>query len=132
MGFSYRQCISELIYTLIICQINILIAIITLSQYSINLAKTHYVVVKYLCIYLNAIKQDGLTYCKTELQLDLLYTPDPRTTSDENTLRIFELQHNTLKIIGACNATWALDYKHRRSMGGVVIMLAGVAVYYQT
>ena len=35
MGFSYRQCIGELIYALTICIIDISIAIITLSQHSL-------------------------------------------------------------------------------------------------
>ena len=57
---------------------------------------------------------------------------DPKTISDESILRKFEQQHNALEIVGACDATWASDRKHRRSMGGIVMMLAGAAVYYRT
>ena len=64
--------------------------------------------------------------------MDLPYESDPITILDDNTLRKFELQHNALKIVGVCDATWASNRKHRRSMGGIVMMLAGAAVYYQT
>ena len=132
MGFSYRQCIGELIYALTICRVDISIAVITLSQHAINPAKIHYDAVKHVFLYLNATKKVGLTYWRTEQRLDLPYEPDPVTISDDNVLRKFELQHNALEIVGACDATWASDRKHRRSMGGIVMMLAGAAVYYRT
>ena len=62
MGFSYRQCIGELIYALTICRVDISIAVITLSQHSINPAQIHYEVVKHIFLYLNATKKIGLTY----------------------------------------------------------------------
>ena len=46
MGFSYLQCIGELIYALTIYRINISIAVITLSQHSNNPAQIHYEAVK--------------------------------------------------------------------------------------
>ena len=33
---------------------------------------------------------------------------------------------------GSCDTTWASDRTERRSMGGIVMMLAGAAVYYRT
>ena len=42
MGFSYQQCIGELIYAFTICRIDISIAIITLSQDSLGPAEIHY------------------------------------------------------------------------------------------
>ena len=41
MGYSYQQCIGKLIYALTICRIDISIAIITLSQHSLNPAEIH-------------------------------------------------------------------------------------------
>ena len=87
MGFSYRQCIGKLIYALTICWIDISIAIITLSQHSLNPAEIHYKAVKNLFVYLNSTKQDGLTYWRTELRLDLPTKPDPVTISKESTLK---------------------------------------------
>ena len=62
MGFSYRQCIGELIYALTICCIDISIAVITLSQHSLNPAEVHYEAVKRLFAYLNNTKRNVLTY----------------------------------------------------------------------
>ena len=130
MGFSYRQCIGELIYALTICRIDISIVVITLSQHAINPAKIHYEAVKHVFLYLNATKKVGLTYWRTQQQMDLPYKSDPITISNDNTLQKFKSQHNALEIVGACDATWASNRKHRRSMGGIAMMLAGVAIYY--
>ena len=116
MGFSYRQGIGELIYALTICRIDISIAIIILSQHSINLAKIHYEAVKHLLVYLNATEQDRLTHWRTELNKDLPYASDPWIISDESLSQKCELQH-ALEAVGTCDATWASDHKHRRSMG---------------
>ena len=109
MGFSYRQCIGELMYALTICRIDISIAIITLTQYSINPAKIHYEAVKHTFVYLNATRRDGLTYWRTEQRIDLPYAPDPNTISDDSILRKFEPQHNALEIVRACDTIWASD-----------------------
>ena len=132
MGFSYRQCIGELIYALTICHVDISIAVITLSQHSLNPAEINYEAVKYLFAYLNNTKRDGLTYWRTELRLDLPSKPDPITVSSDSTLRKFDQHYNALELVGSCDATWASDRKHRRSMGGIIMMLAGAAVYYRT
>ena len=132
MGFSYRQCIGELIYALTICRVDISIAVITLSQHSINPAQIHYEAVKHVFLYLNAMNKTGLTYWRTQQQMDLPYAPDPITISDNNKLRKFDQQYNVLGIVGACDAIWASDRLHRRSMGGIVMMLAGAAIYYCT
>jgi hypothetical protein len=39
---------------------------------------------------------------------------------------------NALEITGSCDTTWASNRTERRSMGGIVMMLAGAAVYYRT
>ena len=132
MGFSYQQCIGELIYALTICRVDISIAVITLSQHSINPAQIHYETVKHMFLDLNATQTIGLTYWRTQQQMDLPYAPDPITISDDITLRKFNQQHNALEIVGACDATWASDRLHRRSMGEIVMMLAGAATYYRT
>ena len=81
MGFNYRQCVGELIYALTICRIDISIAIITLSQHSLNPARIHYEAIKHLFAYLNATKRHGLTYWRTSPQLDLPLTQDPTPIS---------------------------------------------------
>jgi hypothetical protein len=66
MGFSYRQTIGELIYALTVCQIDLSIAVITLSQHSHHPAQIHYEAVKQVFAYLNATKKDGLTYSRPQ------------------------------------------------------------------
>ena len=105
MGFSYRQCIGELIYALTICQVDISIAVITLSQHSLNPTDIHYDAVKYLFAYLNNTKRDGLTYWRTKLRLDLPSKPDPITVSADSTLRKFDQHYNALELKGSCDAT---------------------------
>ena len=54
------------------------------------------------------------------------------TISDESTLRKSKQQYNAIKIVGACDATWVFNLKHRRSIRGIIMMLAKTAVYYRT
>ena len=54
------------------------------------------------------------------------------TINNEETLASYDTISNAMTLHGACDATWASDRKERRSMGGVVLMLAGGAVYYRT
>ena len=105
MGFSYRQCIGKLIYALTICRIDISIAIITLSQHTLNPVEIHYKTVKNLFIYLNSTKHNGLVYWRTELRLDLPIKPDPVTISKYSTLKKHEQRHNALEVVGLCDTT---------------------------
>ena len=97
---------------------------------------TFYEVVKHIFLYLNATKRMGLTYWRK---------PNNKWTYRINQIRLqcqmmvyyvnkFKLQqHNTLKIVGAYDTTWASDQVHRRSMEGIVMMLAaGAALCYRT
>ena len=127
MGFSYRQCIGELIYALTICRVNISVAIITLIQLSINLAQIH--LVKHIFTLQKLTKRNGLTYWRTSAWMELPLAPNPTLISKEGQLDKFDNQWNALKIIGACNGTWVSDRKYQRLMGGVLMMLAGPAVY---
>ena len=43
---KYREAIGELIYTLIVCRVDISMAVITLSQYAFRPAQIHYEAVK--------------------------------------------------------------------------------------
>ena len=65
MGFSYRQCIGELIYAMTVCRVDIALAVITLSQHSHKPAQIHYEAVKHLYAYLNSTKTEGLTHSES-------------------------------------------------------------------
>jgi hypothetical protein len=64
--------------------------------------------------------------------MDLPIAPDPTPISAPSQLYKFDEQWNALEITGSCDTTWASDRTERRSMGGIVMMLAGAAVYYRT
>jgi hypothetical protein len=132
MGLNYRQCIGELIYALTICRIDISTAIITLSQHSHQPAEIHYRAVKQLFIYLYATKKEGLTYWRSKPRMDLPDKPLPTPISKAENLTKFRPTTDPLELYGSCDTTWASDRLTRRSMGGVVMMLAGAAVYYKT
>jgi hypothetical protein len=132
MGFSYRQGIGELIFALTICRIDISIAIITLSQYSERPAKEHYQAVKAVFVYLWHTKSDGLYYWRPSPQMDLPDEPLPETMTNPDRLKQFLNFDDPLITKGAGDSTWASDRKHRRSMGGIVFLLAGGAIYYRS
>jgi hypothetical protein len=132
MGFSYRQAIGELIFALTICRIDISVAVITLSQYSENPAKEHYQATKAVFVYLWHTKDDGIYYWRPEPREDLPDIALPETTTDPERLKMFLDFENPLITKGAGDSTWASDRKHRRSMGGIVFMIAGGAIYYRT
>jgi hypothetical protein len=94
MGFSYRQTIGELIYALTVCQIDISIAVITLSQHSHHPAQIHYEAVKQVFAYLNATKKDELMYCRPQPRMDLPIAPDPTPVSAPSQLHKFDEQWN--------------------------------------
>ena len=132
MGFSYRQGIGELIFALTICRHDISIAIITLSQFSENPAKEHYQAVKAIFIYLWHTKSEGIYYWRPSPQDDLPDVPLPKTITNPERLDEFLNFDNPLIIKGAGDSTWASDRKHRRSMGGIVFLMAGGAIYYRS
>ena len=132
MGFSYRQGIGELIFALTICRIDISIAVITLSQYSERPAKEHYQVVKAVFIYLWHTKTDGLYYWRPEPREELPDVPLPETITNPDRLKEFLDFEDPLITKGAGDSTWASNRKHRRSMGGIVFLLAGGAIYYRS
>ena len=132
MGFNYCQAIGELIYAYTICRIDIADPVITLSQFSQQPAKIHYEAVKHIFAYLNATKNYGLTYWRTHPREDLELKPDPKPITSREHLAEFDTQNDAKQLRGSCDATWGSDRLKRRSMGGVVMMLAGAAIYYQT
>jgi hypothetical protein len=131
MGFSYRQAIGELIFALTICRPDIAVPVIKLSQYSSRPAPEHYKAVKAVFVYLNATREDGLVYWRKKPRDDLPDIPHPRTVTAEDILRTYPDRHDATTLHGATDATWGADRSHRRSVGGIVFLYAGGAVYYR-
>jgi hypothetical protein len=74
MGFSYRQAIGKLIFSMTVGRIDISYPIIKLSQYSAKRpSKAHCQAVKQIFVYLNATRTQGLTYWPTSPNLNWPY-----------------------------------------------------------
>jgi hypothetical protein len=131
MGFSYRQAIGEVIFALTICRPDIAVPVIKLSQYASRPAPEHYKAVKAIFVYLNATRDDGLVYWRKKPRDDLPNVPAPTTVTPEDILRTYPDRQDLSTLHGATDATWGADRSHRRSVGGIVFLYAGGAVYYR-
>jgi hypothetical protein len=132
MNFNYRQAIGELIYAMVTCRPDILFPLIKLSQHSSNPAKEHYLAVINIFKYLNATIDDGLIYWRPKPHMSLpklpLPTPYKSTYPTSNTNEI----DSSTQLHGAVDSNWAADTKHRKSVTGLVLQLAGGTILYKT
>ena len=132
MGFNYRQAIGELIYALTICQIDISTAIILLSQHNLHPAEIHYKAVKDLFLYLYATRKHGITYWRQTPSSILPEKSPPQPITSEDILQEYEPITNATELMDSCDITWGSDKMQRRRMSGIIIMLAGGAIFYRT
>ena len=129
MGFSYRQVIGEEIWSMVKCRPDIAPYIIKLSQYNQNPAKEHYLAARQIAAYLAATITEGIYYWRD--------TPVPTFPEGElPTLHSDNYKMQTAfdgdgKLIGLVDSDWAGDTVKRKSMTGIVIMLAGGAIAYK-
>ena len=130
--FSYKQLPGELIYAYTICRLDIAVPIITLSQHTGVPTDVHYKALKQVAMYLYGTKHHGITYWRQKPRMDLEEIPHYGTVSKQDQLFKYGDTYGALELHGACDSTWASDRTQRRSMGGIVLMLAGGAVYYRT
>jgi dUTP pyrophosphatase len=129
MGFNYRQGIGELLYAMVTCRVDIAFPIIKLSQYAVNPSKVHYEAVKNIFYYLSATRKDGLIYWRTEPIPSLPQQPDPPIISTEDPINDAT---DAAILFGAVDSDWAGDTKHRRSVTGMILRLAGGTILYKT
>ena len=135
MTFGYRQAIGELIYAMITCRPDISYAVIKLSQYSTRPTLLHFEAIKNIYRYLNATKSKGIYYWRTKPRHDLPLHPLPTCKPDNNynSNEQPERQQHTAEIIRATvDSDYASDTSHRRSVTGIVVKIAGGAIYYKT
>ena len=131
MGIHYRQVIGELLYAMVTCRPDISYPVVKLSQYSITPAREHYEAAKQLLLYLKATKTDGIYYWRSTPHKDLPEGPLPTTKYDTHQATYEETKNeNTLE--AAVDSDWAADSKHRKSVSGIVLQIAGGAVLYKT
>ena len=135
LGFSYRQGIGEIIYALVTCRPDISFAAIKLSQYSANPAKVHYDALKDVFRYLKATESEGIYFWRKQPRTDLPIGPTPICKNDSNyddTVIIQRRQDYAHILAAGVDSDHAGDVKHRKSVSGIVIKLAGGAVLYRT
>ena len=120
MGFNYRQVVGELLWP----------CVIKLSQYLDNPAKPHYLAASEVTNYLAATITKGIYYwCETTL--DSL--PDcPLQTLHSNNYVLQKTASNTADLTGMVDSDWAADSVKRKSILGIIIMLAGGYIAYKS
>ena len=130
-GFSYRMTAGELIYALVVARLDISFAIIKLCQYSASPAAIHYQAIKHVFAFLNNTREDGLVYWRSRPRDNLpdVAPPQPRSNPINQLER--PLVAPTV-ILTYSDSDWGSDASHRRSVTGIIILLAGAAVLYLT
>ena len=131
MGIHYRQVIGELLYAMVTCRPDISFPVVKLSQYSINPAKIHYEAAKKLLVYLYATKSHGIYFWRKEPHPSLPKGPMPETKHDQFDGDYKEPTTNS-EAEAAVDSDWASDSKHRKSVSGICIMVAGGCILYKS
>jgi hypothetical protein len=107
--------------------------VVKLSQFATSPATIHYDAVYGIFQYLSGTRDDGLTYTRPEPMTSgpvLKHTPlrsQPTDRIDEHVPT-----DNLMTLYGYSDADWAMDIRHRRSISGMVLFLAGAVVAWKT
>ena len=134
--FSYRKAIGELIWPMVTTRIDISFPTVKLSQYSSSPAAVHYLAVKHVFRYLAGTIDDGLTYWRIT-PLDSLPHIDPPTPRSDtidpfHDVSGYQPKLSPSSIYGYIDTDWGMNINNRRSIIGLVYILAGAAVGYKT
>ena len=132
MGFKYRNATGELLFAMVTCRPDISNAVIKLTQFNANPARCHYEAVIRVYQYLNATKSCGLTFWRTAQQPHLPYVTHHEPQPEEYAFQTTEEHHTPTQPYVLVDSDWAGNIKTRRSVSGIVIMMAGAAVVYKT
>ena len=131
MGFSYRSIVGELVFAMVIARADLSYCITKLSQWNKNPAKCHYQAGKQVYGYLNATKREGLTYWREQPREDLPFVEHPAPCTNEADI-LPQLSTEPTRMMAMTDSDWGSDRATRRSVSGMIIMLAGAAVIYKT
>lgn len=130
MGFSFRSVVGELIWPMVKCRPDIAPHIIKLSQYLSNPARQHYLAARQLAEYLAATIDAGIYYWRDEPVQSLPEGKIPQLHADNYTIQANLNEHGDLE--GLVDSDWASDSVKRKSISGIIIMLAGGAIAYKS
>ena len=132
MGFNYRQAIGELLYAMVTCRPDISYACIKMSQYSKDPAEEHYKAVREIFNYLAQTVDDGIYFWRDKPNDALPVGPMPRIQRDDHPTADENIEDESDQLRGDVDSDWAGDNKHRRSISGYALTLAGASIYYKS
>ena len=130
MQFSYRTLLGALMFSYVVCRVDIAYAICFLARFASHPAKEHYGALKNVARYLRRTKDWGIIYWRTKPVESL-----PRVDFEEPPLEegLPEYpQPDPFELIGLVDAAYATDQKTRKSITGFVFQLAGGAIAYKS
>ena len=130
--FNYRQAIGEAIYAMTVARTDIAYAVIKLSQYVANPAKLHYQAVQHLFKYLALTKDRGVYYWRKHPIPELPVIPAEPCVSHSEILNTIPKTKQPQRMHAYVDSDWGSDRTHRRSVTGLVIMLAGGVIAYKS
>ena len=130
--FNYRQAIGEAIYAMVTCRPDISYAVIKLAQYSINPALIHYQAVRHLFRYLALTKSRGIHYWRKHPVKQLDQITHENTITNSDILSTFPDTAMPQSIHSYVDSDWGNDKVHRRSVTGMVHMMAGGVIAYKS
>lgn len=132
MGFKYRNATGELLFAMVTCRPDISNAIIKLTQFNMNPARCHYEAIIRIYRYLNATKDHGLTFWRSSSISSLPKVSHHGPQSEEYDFQTTP-EHDTASLpYVLVDSDWGGNVKTRRSISGIVIIMAGAAVVYKT
>ena len=130
-GFSYRSVLGGLIYAYVVARPDIGYAVTTLARFSDHPAKIHYDGLRRVARYLRITKGWGLFYWR-QICLPTLPSGTFTPLSSDSTLPSFPQPHCSTDLTGYVDAAHATDLTTRRSITGIVFILAGGPLAYKS
>jgi len=131
MGFGYRNVIGEMVFAMVIARPDLSFTTTKLSQYNQGAAKAHYQAAKCAWAYLNHTRDHGLIYWREKPREDLPYHPPPTPMSNPHDV-IAPKPTLPRSPAGYADSDWGSDRETRRSITGMIILLAGAAILWKT
>ena len=117
---------------MVTCHLDISYAVIKLSQYSSNPAEVHYKAARQLMKYLALTKSRGITYWRDACVPHLPeHTPDQRVSRSKVIDSIPE-SDQPREPHAYVDSDWGGDRSHRRSVTGLLVLLAGGAIAFKS
>jgi hypothetical protein len=131
--FRYHAAIGELIWSMITTRPELSYPVVKLSQFATSPATIHYDAVHVIFQYLSGTRNDGITYTRPEpMTLGPVLKHTPLRSQPTERLDEHVPTENLTTLYGYSDADWAMYIRHRRSISGMVLFIAGAVVAWKT